>query len=120
MLTTWGKFAEGKTISDFGDEINAIEQRQKSFKEEIARYENEYPLDMLDNFYLYWSEPNNNNTRMRKELETTWDTSRRLMTWAKNDKNFRGINGTQRHINEDRESKLRAISESIFNDPDLK
>jgi len=44
---------------------------------------------MIRAFYDYWTEPNKSNTQFRKELEKTWDTERRLSTWAKNDKNFK-------------------------------
>ena len=35
-------------------------------------------------FFFYWTEPNPSNTKMRFELEKTWDTKRRLMRWMKN------------------------------------
>ena len=38
-------------------------------------------------FYEYWSEPTK-NYKMRKELQKTWETSRRINTWIRNDKNW--------------------------------
>ena len=37
---------------------------------------------MIRQFYDYWIEPNKSRTKMRYELEQTWDTKRRLNTWA--------------------------------------
>jgi hypothetical protein len=43
---------------------------------------------MLKDFYAYWTESNKSNTKFNQELQKTWDLSRRLETWAKNEKNF--------------------------------
>lgn len=32
-------------------------------------------------FHSYWTEPNKSKTRLRWEMEKTWDTKRRLSTW---------------------------------------
>ena len=32
-------------------------------------------------FHSYWTEPNKSKTKLRWELEKTWDTKRRLQTW---------------------------------------
>lgn len=50
--------------------------------------EGKYPAAMLDAFYGYWTEPNKSLTKMRYELERTWDTRRRLATWASRDRSF--------------------------------
>ena len=53
----------------------------------------QYTKDMLINFIQYWTEPNKSKSKMRFELEKTWDTSRRLATWEKRSKNsFTGTN----------------------------
>ena len=38
-------------------------------------------------FVDYWAEPTK-NWRMRKELQKTWDTKRRINTWIRNDKSW--------------------------------
>ena len=43
---------------------------------------------MLKDFFGYWTEPNKSNTKLKFELQQTWSISRRLETWAKNDKTF--------------------------------
>lgn len=54
-------------------------------------------------FIDYWSEPNKSKTKMKFELERTWDTKRRLRTWTENsDTNF-GKN------NPNREEEIKKI-----------
>jgi hypothetical protein len=61
-----------------------IEDREFEFKKEIAAFEN-YPIEMLTAFFNYWSEPNKSKTKMRFELQKTFDIKRRLDTWASRD-----------------------------------
>ena len=65
--------------------INNIKERMQSFKDEIYIYKDKYDESLLADFYNYWSEPNRSNTKMNYELKPTFDISRRLVTWAKND-----------------------------------
>ena len=44
--------------------------------------------DILNEFIDYWTEPNKSKTKMRFELQKTWDLNRRLQTWIKNEKKF--------------------------------
>lgn len=64
-------------------------KREDIFKKEILTYINTYPKEMLKNFFDYWSEPNKSKSKMRFEMQNTWDLKRRLATWAKNDKGFK-------------------------------
>ena len=73
-----------------------MEQRNKEFYEELVPYVDIYGKDMIREFYDYWTEPNKSNTQSRKDMEKTWNTSRRLTTWSKN--NF-GRNGTDKPNN---------------------
>lgn len=59
---------------------NNINIRQSEFKNEIKQF-NQYDNELLKAFFMYWSEPTKDKTKMRKDLEKTWDTSRRLLTW---------------------------------------
>lgn len=67
-----------------------IEQRIKEnklkFYEDCKPYLEKYPKEMLRAFYNYWTELNNSHTKMRYELQQTFELSRRLATWAGNDK----------------------------------
>ena len=66
---------------------NNIKERMQSFKDEIFIFKDKYDESLLADFYNYWSEPNRSNTKMNYELKPTFDISRRLVTWAKNDFN---------------------------------
>ena len=64
---------------------NTLSKSEK-FKSEVFSYE--YPKEMLDSFYDYWSEPNKSKTKERWQLQPTFEISRRLKTWAKREKSF--------------------------------
>lgn len=66
---------------------NLIGDRQEKFKEQIRGYRDKYPTDELNKFYFYWTEPNKSKTKMRFELERTWDLGRRLNYWMNNTRN---------------------------------
>ena len=74
-------------MEDVNEDINVIiKEKEQKFKSEVLKFN--YPKDMLNEFILYWTEPNKSRTKLRYELQNTWDTSRRLGTWAKNNKQF--------------------------------
>jgi DNA-binding MarR family transcriptional regulator len=45
-------------------------------------------IEMGKNFLEYWTELNKSQTKMRFEMEKTWDTKRRLGRWEQNQKNW--------------------------------
>ena len=65
------------------------DNNEKEFKEEILSYSNEYGDLMLKEFFEYWAEWNPSKTKMRWQLEKTWQTDRRLSTWLKRSKDFK-------------------------------
>jgi len=64
-----------------------IKTKEQEFKNEVLNFK-KYPVSTLNDFILYWTEPNKSKTRLRYELEKTWDTSRRLAKWAANESKF--------------------------------
>ena len=48
----------------------------------------DYEESILNGFIDYWTEPNKSNTKMKYELNKTWETKRRLKTWANNQKKW--------------------------------
>ncbi len=62
--------------------------RQKLFYQELKPYVERYTPEMLRAFYDYWSEPNKSRTKFRKEMQPTWETKIRLITWEKNNYKF--------------------------------
>lgn len=62
-----------------------LPKRRNAFIETLRPYLSVYGKDMINAFFAYWSEPNKSGTKMRFELEKTWEISRRLSRWAKNE-----------------------------------
>lgn len=65
-------------------EKNDIYSRAFNFNREILEFKEKYSKEMLSNFYYYWTEPNKSKSKMRFELQKTWELSRRLGTWHRN------------------------------------
>ena len=66
----------------------SLETRSLDFKESLRPFKQTYSINMLKSFYDYWTEPNHSKTKMRFELEKTFDVERRLKTWSKREKDF--------------------------------
>ena len=57
--------------------------KEEEFKKEV--YLQNFPKSVKDEFIAYWTEPNKSGTKMRFEMEKTWELKRRLSRWASND-----------------------------------
>ena len=66
---------------------NTIATRADSFFQQVFAFSGQYPEQLLYDFYEYWSESNRSKTKMRFEQQATWDLSRRLARWARNNFN---------------------------------
>ena len=67
------------------------------FIDEVFSFD--YPKEMLQDFYDYWSEPSKAG-KLRKDMQKTWCTSRRLKTWAKRSKQFdKGTSKIDKQLN---------------------
>ena len=56
------------------DRIVFIEKIQKDFYQSLTPFVKELGRDTLREFYEYWSEPNKSKTKIKYQLEKTWDT----------------------------------------------
>ena len=65
-----------------------IKAKKSSFKEKIFPFLEFFGREMLNKFYEYWTEPNKSQTKLRWELEKTWDTELRLKKWQSNEDKF--------------------------------
>ena len=65
----------------------SVSDRVDDFKKELDTYVGAYGEKVVDDFFLYWSELNKSKTKMRKELNKTWDTNLRLKRWNSNNFN---------------------------------
>jgi len=63
-----------------------LEERKEAFRAEIFSqgYLTKYSSAMLNEFFKYWSEPNPSKTKMKFEMQQTWDLSGRLVRWNSN------------------------------------
>lgn len=88
---------------------NSMEIRSKQFFLSFYTSDNihKFGQQMLQDFYEYWSEPNPSHTKMRFELQKTWDVNRRLARWARN--NFNRYDRQQPVIEQQRRDKLADI-----------
>lgn len=66
-----------------------LEARKKEFYDSLRPFVGQYPKEMIREFYDYWSEMNQNGITMRYEREKTWELSKRLNRWARNNKGFK-------------------------------
>jgi hypothetical protein len=64
----------------------SITLRIEMFRNNVIIENNDIKLSESDveNFIDYWTEPNISGTKMRYELERTYDISRRMLRWQKN------------------------------------
>ena len=65
---------------------NNISNRRDKFVFEVLTFD--YEESILNSFIDYWTEPNKSNSKMKYELNKTWETKRRLKTWANNQKKW--------------------------------
>lgn len=61
-----------------------IVERETEFKNSLQPYLEIYGSDLLNEFYLYWTEKKPKGRKMLFEMQKTFDISRRLKRWDKN------------------------------------
>lgn len=65
----------------------ALETRKHAFGEKLIPYMEQYGKALIREFFDYWTEHNENGKKMRFEKEKTFEISRRLARWKKNNSN---------------------------------
>ncbi len=87
------KYENGDTIThnEYRDKIELmklkmkdVEERRKLFWKEVLEYRRKYPENMLRDFFLYWSEKDKKGTKMKYELQKTWELGLRIAKWNNN------------------------------------
>ena len=58
-----------------------IEDRKEWLKKGLEPFLEKYGREVLNDFYLYWTEPNETGVKIRYESQKFFDISRRLSTW---------------------------------------
>jgi len=75
--------------------ITNIEKRKKIFYDTCAEFVSKYDRVIIREFYEFWTELNRSKTKMRFEMQKTFEVSKRLATWARNDNHFISIKREQ-------------------------
>lgn len=75
---------EGK----INEKQTAMVARQKEFANALVPFVDQYGKKLIRAFYNHWSEPNKSKTKMKFELEKTWEIGLRLQKWEDNDRKW--------------------------------
>lgn len=76
------------TVKD-KDKVKDILIRKNEFSDTLKPFLETYGSKMLNEFYLYWTEPTQDKKpKLKFELEKTWSLERRLSTWKNNENKF--------------------------------
>ncbi len=67
-----------------------LETRETLFRLSVSQFINDHDKKELQDFADYWTEPNRSSTKMKWELEKTWELSRRIKRWFNNKKQWNG------------------------------
>jgi hypothetical protein len=85
-LETVKKSKPKELVIDRSKVEQRIKENKAKFYEDCKPYLEKYPKEMLRAFYNYWTELNKSNTKMKYELQQTFEIGKRLATWAGRDK----------------------------------
>jgi hypothetical protein len=96
-ISSIAKMAVNDNVNVNDKVILSIAERKINFATQLAIYKKDYSKDILNEFYLYWTEHGTNDKKMRFEKQTSFDISRRLNNWLKNSAKF----DTKESINDD-------------------
>lgn len=77
---------------DITDAVLLADKREQEFRESLKQYADKYDAQMLRDFFDYWTERNKSRTIMRFEKQSTWDLSRRLARWDRNNGKYTKTN----------------------------
>ena len=99
------KTLKSNTIKTNNKIFNNIIERKSQFENKVLN--SEYNIELCKDFILYWTEKNSKGTKMKFEMEKTFDIKRRLQRWEKNEKKWNKGSMGKLHsqINEWQEAK---------------
>ena len=103
------KSLQGRPRADRGQTESKVEKRKTDFYNSLIPFLHQYPKEMIRAFFDYWSELNKSRTKMRFEGEKTWETNKRLMTWANNEKEYGKRNSNNRASATDKAASRDAL-----------
>ena len=65
--------------------LSDLEKRQNAFKMDIWNHRGDLDMDMLNDFYNYWTDVNPKTKKMRFEEQRYFSVEKRLQRWKKNE-----------------------------------
>ena len=65
--------------------LSDLEKRQNAFKMDIWNHRGDLDMDMLNDFYNYWTDVNPKTKKMRFEEQRYFSVGKRLQRWKKNE-----------------------------------
>tara|TARA_R100000742_G_C4277902_1_gene100170 strand:- start:2069 stop:2695 length:627 start_codon:yes stop_codon:yes gene_type:complete len=89
------KTLKNNTIKSNNKITNTIIQRKSQFESKVALLD--YDVKLKREFCDYWTEKNSKGTKMKFEMERTFDIKRRLSRWYKNENKWNKQNMGKLH-----------------------
>lgn len=71
------------------------DKREKEFYDQLVPWVSTFGPEMIRKFFDYWRERNKSRTKMRFELQQTWDLAGRLRTWENKQKRYEDTGGNR-------------------------
>lgn len=82
------------------------EEKEKDFKSSLMPFLGDYGKDMLNDFFLYWTEVTPKG-KMRYEEQSAFSLTRRLTTWRNNQKRYE--NGSEDDLMKHVQNKIKGL-----------
>ena len=85
-----------KEEDNLADKSALLKKYELDFRDQLVPYIEIYGKVMLRAFFDYWVETNKSGTKMRFQMEKTWDIEKRLVRWSNNNfkQNGKSVNQT--------------------------
>ena len=93
-------------IVTVNENVNDIKEKnivkiQEKFYQSLTPFLDKFNKVEIRKFYDYWSEPNKSKTKIKWQLEKTWDTNKRLARWTNNKFNEKTITNNRKGFDSD-------------------
>jgi hypothetical protein len=66
----------------------SIHAKKEELYQQLTPFVEKHGKEMIRAFYDYWTEPNKTGTRIRMDMEKTWDLAKRVQRWSDNQDKF--------------------------------
>ena len=70
-----------------------------------------YQPEMIRSFFNYWTEKNKLGTKMRFEMEKTWETNKRLVTWSNKNNKYEKRASDYRESSADKRASRKSLED---------